>query len=217
MLSHTTGHYPTLGRQASAAHFRHKQPLATNWTVPSTVTLLTVVDLTLTVRLSGVVIATKTIQVVVRAFKPPSPLALPAYADQTGATGNIVDLTIASATDGRAPYSYAYADLPEELGAIGRRIRGRLITPGVETVTVTVTDANGDTATVDVRLDGYRGRHSAARGHQRPNRLGALILCQRSRQRNAPHPIRDKCQERAHHQFGRPWPHCCGGTFIPAR
>ena len=64
-----------------------------------------------------------------------------------GATGNTIDLTIASATDGRAPYSYAYADLPEELGAIGRRIRGRLITPGTETVTVTVTDANGDTAT----------------------------------------------------------------------
>ena len=102
--------------------------------------------MTLTVRLSGVVIATKTIQVVVRA-QTSLPLALPAYADQTGATGNTVDLTIATATDGRAPYSYAYADLPEELGAIGRRIRGRLITPGVKTVTVTVTDANGDTAT----------------------------------------------------------------------
>ena len=87
------------------------------------------VDLTLTVRLAGVVIATKTIQVVVRA-QTSLPLALPAYADQAGATGNTVDLTIATATEGRAPYSYAYADLPEELGAIGRRIRGRLITPG---------------------------------------------------------------------------------------
>ena len=59
----------------------------------------------------------------------------------------MVDLTIGVATGGRSPYSYAYADLPEELGAIGRRIRGRLITPGTSTVTVTVTDANGDTDT----------------------------------------------------------------------
>ena len=58
----------------------------------------------------------------------------------------MVDFTIPAATDGRAPYSYAYASLPAELGAIGRRIRGRLITPGAPTVTVTVTDANGDTA-----------------------------------------------------------------------
>ena len=68
-------------------------------------------------------------------------------ADQTGATGDVVDFTIPVATGGRAPYSYAYADLPEELGAIGRRIRGRFIAPGVKSVTVTVTDANGDTAT----------------------------------------------------------------------
>ena len=126
--------------------FSAQTALNTDWTSPSSVILATVVDLTLTVLLAGVIIATGTVQVIVRA-QTSVPLALPAYADQASATGNTIDLTIASATDGRAPYSYAYADLPEELGAIGRRIRGRLITPGVKTVTVTVTDANGDTAT----------------------------------------------------------------------
>ena len=145
-LSHTTTGITQRWASSAGGTFSAQTALATNWTSPSTVILATVVDLTLTVRLSGVVIATKTIQVVVRA-QTSLPLALPAYADQAGATGNTVDLTIASATDGRAPYSYAYASLPEELGAIGRRIRGRLITPGTETVTVTVTDANGDTAT----------------------------------------------------------------------
>ena len=68
-------------------------------------------------------------------------------ADQTGATGAVVDFTIGVAVGGRSPYSYACADLPEELGPVGRRIRGRLITPGTFTVTMTVTDANGDTDT----------------------------------------------------------------------
>ena len=75
-------------------------------------------------------------------------LALPDPADRTGATGDIVDtLPSPAATGGRGPYTYAFSALPEELGAIGRRIRGRLVTPGVSTVSVTVTDANGDTAT----------------------------------------------------------------------
>ena len=86
------------------------------------------------------------VQVVVRALTA-TPLTASAVADQTGATGDVVDFTIGAATGGRSPYSYAYVDLPEELGAIGRRIRGRLITPGTSTITVTVTDANGDTDT----------------------------------------------------------------------
>ena len=190
-FSHTTAGITQRWTASAGGTFSAQTALSTNWTSLSTVILATVVDFTLTVRLSGVVIATKTIQVVVRA-QTSLPLALPAYADQTGATGNTVDLTIATATDGRAPYSYAYADLPEELGAIGRRIRGRLITPGVETVTVTVTDANGDTATstfdwtvtgvailppagINVRID-----------------WGRLILRQRRGQRNEPHSLRDK-------------------------
>ena len=50
---------------------------------------------------------------------------------------------------GARPTSYTFADLPPELGGIGRRIRGQLITPGTYTVTATVTDANGDTASRD--------------------------------------------------------------------
>ena len=109
----------------------------------------------------------QSVQVTVRA--PVPDLALPALADQTGATGEIVNLQIASATDGRAPYSYAFSGLPEELGAIGRRIRGLLITPGTETVSVTVTDANGDTATQTFDLDSHGERHFAPFGDKRPH------------------------------------------------
>ena len=116
----------------------------TTWTAPTGAANAQVATLTLAVT-DGSFTVSQSVQVTVRA--PVPDLALPALADQTGATGDIVNLQIASATDGRAPYSYAFSGLPEELGAIGRRIRGLLITPGTETVSVTVTDANGDTAT----------------------------------------------------------------------
>ena len=109
-----------------------------------TVTLAAIADLTLTVRFGGVVVDTVVVQVVIRELTA-TPLTASTVANQTGATGDVVDFTIGVAVGGRSPYSYAYANLPEELGAIGRRIRGRLITPGMFTVTVTVTDANGDT------------------------------------------------------------------------
>ena len=109
-------------------------------------TLAAIADLTLTVRFGGAVLDSVVVQVVIRELTA-TPLTAASVANQTGATGNTVDLTIGAAVGGRSPYSYAYANLPEELGAIGRRIRGRLITPGVMTVTVTVTDTNGDTDT----------------------------------------------------------------------
>ncbi len=120
--------------------------LSTNWTAPSSITEATLAELTMTVRLSGTLVASRVAQVTVREQGAP-PLAAPTIADQTGATGAVVDFTIPAATGGRSPYGYSYADLPEELGAIGRRIRGRLITRETPTVTVTVTDANGDTVT----------------------------------------------------------------------
>ena len=144
-VSHTPSGLAYRWTASAGGTFSAQTTLSTNWTSPTSVVLATVVDITFTATLSGISLA-KTIQVTVRAQGTP-PLDLPTYADQTGVTGATVDLTIATATGGRAPYSYAYADLPEELGAIDRRIRGRLITPGVKTVTVTVTDANGDTAT----------------------------------------------------------------------
>ena len=79
-------------------------------------TLSAVADLTMTVRFGGAVIDTVVVQVVVRALTA-TPLTAASVADQTGATGDVVDLTIGVATGGRSPYSYAYADLPEELGA----------------------------------------------------------------------------------------------------
>lgn len=118
----------------------------TNWTAPSSVTLATLADIAFTATDPDGIETTKVIQVTVRA-QTSVPLVLPSYADQTGATGDTVDLVLAAATGGRSPYSYAMAMLPEELGSIGRRIRGRLITPGTPTMTVTVTDANGDTDT----------------------------------------------------------------------
>ena len=171
-LSHTTAGITQRWASSAGGTFSAQTALATNWTAPSTVTLATVVDLTLTVRLAGVAIATKTIQVVVRA-QTSLPLALPAYADQMGATGNTVDLTIASATDGRAPYSYAYADLPEELGAIGRRIRGRPNHPWHRDSYRHRYRRQRRHSDRDVRLDSNRQRHPAAFGHQRENRLGA--------------------------------------------
>ena len=146
-----TVNYPNGGlsyRWASsiAGVFTAQTALATSWTSPVTVVLAAIADLTLTVRFGGAVVDTVVVQVVVRELTA-TPLTAPTVANQTGATGDVVDFTIGVAVGGRSPYSYAYADLPEELGAIGRRIRGRLITPGTSTVTVTVTDANGDTDT----------------------------------------------------------------------
>ena len=146
-----TVNYPNSGltyRWASsiAGVFTARTALATDWTSPVTVVLAAIADLTLTVRFGGAVLDTVVVQVVVRELTA-TPLTAATVANQPGATGDVVDFTIGVAVGGRSPYSYAYADLPEELGAIGRRIRGRLITPGTSTVTVTVTDANGDTDT----------------------------------------------------------------------
>ena len=116
----------------------------TDWTDPTSIDAI-IANLTLTVSDSDGLTATRVVQVTVRAFGT-GPLVLTDPGDQTGETGDIVDLSISAATGGRSPYAYVFADLPEELGAIGRRIRGVLTTPGTPTVMVTVTDANGDTA-----------------------------------------------------------------------
>ena len=146
-----TVNYPNSGlsfrwTSSIAGVFTAQTALTSNWTSPVTVILAAIADLTLTVRFGGAVIDTVVVQVVVRELTA-TPLTAATIANQTGATGDVVDFTIGAAVGGRSPYSYGYAGLPQELGAIGRRIRGRLITPGAETVTVTVTDANGDTDT----------------------------------------------------------------------
>ena len=107
----------------------------------------------------------------------------------------------------------------KSLGAIGRRIRGRLITP------------RGDRdrhrhryrcqrrhRNLNIRLDGYRvlpfcrlrestcestgGAHSFANDHANVTR---------------PHPLRHKRHQRAHHQFRRSWAHSRREALIRAR
>ena len=117
--------------------------VSVDWTAPA-VTEATAATISLTVEDQDGLQAMADVQVTVRA--PVPALALPDPSDQTGATGDIVDVLINSATGGRAPYSYAFSGLPDELGAILRRVRGRLIEPGTFAVDVTATDANGDTA-----------------------------------------------------------------------
>ena len=122
---------------------------STNWTAPSGMTGAFVATLSVTVEDDDGLTATMSVQVTVREMGTP-PLALPAVADMSGATGDVIDVVIAStATGGRSPYTYSFTNLPPETGAVARRIRGRLITPGTFTVTMTVTDANGDTASRD--------------------------------------------------------------------
>ena len=99
---------------------------------------------------------------------------------------------------------------PEELGAIGRRIRGRLITPGTKTVRVTVTDANGDTATATFDWTVTGAAILPPAGINVRIDWGRLILCERSRQCDAPHSLGDKLHQGPHHQLGRPWPHSRG-------
>ena len=115
----------------------------TSWRL--TVTNATTATLTLTTTDPGGLTHSRSVQVLVREPAAP-PLALPDPPNQTGATGDVVDVLISAATDGRAPYTYAFTGLPDELGAVGRRIQGQLTTSGAFTVTATVTDANGDTA-----------------------------------------------------------------------
>ena len=121
----------------------------TNWTAPASKTNSYVATLTCTVTDIDNQTDSGFVQVTVRA-QGAGVLSLPAVADMAGATGDVVDVVIGSeATGGRSPYTYAFTDLPPETGPVARRIRGRLITPGTFTVTMTITDANGDTASRD--------------------------------------------------------------------
>ena len=129
--------------------FSSPMSATTNWTAPSGRTNSFAAILTCTVTDLGNLTDSGFVQVAVRA-QGAGALSLPAVGDRSGATGDVVNVIIASeATGGRSPYTYAFTDLPTETGAVGRRIRGRLITPGTFTVTMTVTDANGDTDSQD--------------------------------------------------------------------
>ena len=129
--------------------FSSPMSATTNWTAPSGRTNSFATILTCTVTDTSNLTDSGFVQVIVRA-QGAGALSLPAVGDMSGATGDVVNVVISSeATGGRSPYTYAFTDLPTETGAVGRRIRGRLITPGTFTVTMTVTDANGDTDSQD--------------------------------------------------------------------
>ena len=196
----------------SGGTFGNAMARNTSWTPSSGTTDAHAAELTLTVTDLGGLSAMASVTVTVREMGAP-PLALPAIADKAGVTGAVVDVVIAAATNGRAPYSYTFDDLPPELGGIGRRIRGQLITPGTYTVTATVTDANGDTAS---RMFDWVVTGTAIVppcGHQRPHRLGAGVMEQPERQRDGAHPLRHPMQARQGHSYrgawqdagGRPW------------
>ena len=124
--------------------FGNRDARNTNWDDAGTATEAQSVTLTLTATDESGLTHSRSVTVTVREPGGP-PLVLPDPPNQTGETGNVVDVLIATATGGRSPYTYAFEDLPPELGAVGRRIRGQLTTSGTVTARVTVTDANGDT------------------------------------------------------------------------
>ena len=124
--------------------FSDQDAATTNWAAPDTITDAATATLTVTVSDPGGLSVTGTAQVIIRE-EMAVPLALGTLTNLTGATGDIVNTSIEAASGGRSPYVYMISDLPFELGALGRNIRGRLIDPGVSTVTVSVTDANNDT------------------------------------------------------------------------
>ena len=75
------------------------------------------------------------------------PLALPAVADQSTATGVTVNFTLPEATDGLQPYVYSATGLPVGLRFRNRRIEGIPVLPGTSTISYVVTDSNQDMAT----------------------------------------------------------------------
>ena len=91
----------------------------------------------------GVRSRSTTVTIIVRA-PATQPLMLPAVADQSFATGDIVNLELPAATQGLTPYIYSASALPRGLTFRNRAIVGRPDLPGVHTVTYTVTDSNQD-------------------------------------------------------------------------
>ena len=130
---------------SSGGAFSAQASPSTNWTAPSGITEAYAATLTCTATDSGGLTASASVQVTVREQTSVT-LALGTLVDLTGITGDIVDSSIETASGGRTPYVYFFANLPPELGAIGRRIQGRLIKAGTVVVNVTVNDANGDSA-----------------------------------------------------------------------
>ena len=115
--------------------------LTTTWTAP-TVTESTTFTLTFTAN-DSVLTTSTTVTIIVRA-PATQPLMLPAIANQSFATGDLVNLTLPEATQGLMPYIYSAAGLPRGLTFRNRAIVGRPDFPGTYTVTYTVTDSNQD-------------------------------------------------------------------------
>ena len=72
------------------------------------------------------------------------PLALPAVADKSTATGTVVNEQLPEATEGLTPYIYSASGLPPGLGFRNRRVQGIPVLPGAYTVSYVVTDSNQD-------------------------------------------------------------------------
>ena len=112
------------------------------WESPTGNTESVVATLTFTAS-DGVRSRSATATVIVRA--PSSfPLALPAVADKSTATGVVVNELLPEATEGLTPYIYSATGLPNGVGFRNRRARGIPVLPGTYPVSYVVTDSNQD-------------------------------------------------------------------------
>ena len=122
--------------------FTNGTALVATWVSPTGNTESVVATLTFTAS-DGVRSRSATATVIVRA--PSSfPLALPAVADKSTATGVVVNELLPEATEGLTPYIYSATGLPNGVGFRNRRARGIPVLPGTYPVSYVVTDSNQD-------------------------------------------------------------------------